>query len=255
MAEGGWGSGTWGEAGWGMSVYYRDAAETATTSDTEAVAGSVFKSAVVEVGQIVDNVAPFHNFFAGTEDGAAVSDAVRVAASTLVVSMSEAVTVSDANSAQQVFATAVSESANAIAPFGEFFAQQVFATRVAETATGADALDANFAYFANVDESATASETTFAQHVMPVSVSESTTGSDAVSARHILETSVSEGAVASVEAVVAASIYYAYLVAGATIADQLTARFLWEPIDDNQDANWQNINDGQTPSWTPVQTV
>jgi hypothetical protein len=76
-----------------------------------------------------------------------------------------------------------------------------------------------------------------------------------MSAAHTLETSVSEGAVASVEAVVAASIFYAYLVAGATIADTLTARFLWEPIDDNQDASWQNINDGQTPSWTPVQTA
>jgi hypothetical protein len=60
---------------------------------------------------------------------------------------------------------------------------------------------------------------------------------------------------ASVEAVVAASIFYAYVTVGATIADQLTARFLWEPIDDNQDANWQNINDAQTQSWTPVQTV
>jgi hypothetical protein len=61
--------------------------------------------------------------------------------------------------------------------------------------------------------------------------------------------------VASEIDVVSASIFYAYLTENATIADALTARFLWEPIDDNQDANWQNINDAQTQSWTPVQTV
>jgi hypothetical protein len=255
MAEGGWGSGTWGEAGWGMSVYYRDAAETATTSDTEAVAGSTFLGAVNETGQIVDNVAPFHNYFAGTEDGALVGDAASVASSTLGVSVSETATASDADSAQQVFATAVSEAVAIRIVTGFPYAQQVFVTSVSETATGADALDANFAYFANANETATASETNSAQHVMPVSVSESATGVDAVSTNHIMQSSVSESAVASVEAVVAASIFYAYMVAGATIADTLTARFLWEPIDDNQDPNWQNINDAQTQSWTPVQTV
>jgi hypothetical protein len=257
MAEGGWGSGTWGEAGWGMSVYYRDAAETATTSDTEAVAGSVFNSAIVEVGEGIDNIATTPTFFVGVEEEAAISSVVQVGSSTLGVSVSEAATVSDANSAQQVFACDIAEGAVTLPwYFGtNFAAQQVFATAVSETATGADALDANFAYFANADESATASETNSAQHVMPVSVSESATGTDAMAVKQVFDSRVSESAVASVEAVVAASIFYAYLVAGATIADTLTARFLWEPIDDNQDPNWQNINDGQTQSWTPVQTV
>jgi hypothetical protein len=75
-----------------------------------------------------------------------------------------------------------------------------------------------------------------------------------MSVQHTLETSVSEGAVASVEAVVAASIFYAYLVANATIADQLTSRYLWELIDDNQTANWQNISNGQTPAWATINT-
>jgi hypothetical protein len=168
--------------------------------------------------------------------------------------MSEAATMSDANSAQQVFATAVDESATTL--FAVFETQQVFATAVSETATGADALASNFAFFANANESATASESNIAQLDMPVSVSESATGADSdATAVQVFDSRIDESAMASVEAVVAASIFYAYLVAGATVADELTARFLWEPIDDNQDANWQNINDGQTQSWTPVQTV
>jgi hypothetical protein len=79
MAEGGWGSGTWGEAGWGMSVYYRDAAESATTSDSEAVAGSTLSGAVNETAEGADFVAPFHNYFSGVEENAAVSDASSVA--------------------------------------------------------------------------------------------------------------------------------------------------------------------------------
>jgi len=252
MAEGGWGSGTWGEAAWGGSVYARAFSDTATTSDTEAVAGSVFNSAIVEIGEGIDFVAPFHNYFSGVEEAAAIGDALSVGASTLNVSMSEAATMSDANAAQQVFATAVSETATGSESTA---AQQVFASAVSETATGSDALDASFAYFANANETATASETNSAQHVMPVSVSESATGADTMSVAHTLETSVSEGATASEVAAVFGAIFYASLTENATIADALTARFLWEPIDDNQDANWQNINDAQTQSWTPVQTV
>lgn len=254
MAEGGWGSGTWGEAGWGMSVYYRDAAETATTSDTEAVAGSVFLGAVTETAQGVDDVAPFHNYFSGVEEAAAVSAATEVVSSTLGVVVSEASTVLDSTAAQQVFACGWSDRVYTQDAAPEV--AQVFVTEVSETATGADTLESNFAFFGSVSESAVATDTASAQHVMPVSVSEAATGADSdATAVQVFDTRVSESAVASVEAVVAASIYYAYLVAGATIADQLTARFLWEPIDDNQNANWQNINDGQTPSWTEIQTA
>jgi hypothetical protein len=97
-------------------------------------------------------------------------------------------------------------------------------------------------------------------------VSESATGTDVTATKQIFDTRILESVTASELDVVAGSIWYVYMVAGATIGDQLTARYLWEPIDDNQDANWQNINDGQTPawsaisdnqtpSWTPVQTA
>ena len=252
MAEGGWGSGTWGEAGWGMSVYYRDTSDTATTSDTEAVAGSTLSGAVNEIAEGIDFVAPFHNYFVGVEEAAAIGDALSVGASTLNVSMSETATMSDANSAQQVFATAVSETATGSESTA---AQQVFASAVSETAIASEVLASSFAFFGSVSETATASETMATQHVMPVSVSESATGADVMSVKHTLETSVSEGATASEVAAVFGAIFYASLTENATITDALTARFLWEPIDDNQDANWQNINDAQTQSWTPVQTV
>jgi len=250
MAEGGWGSGTWGEAGWGMSVYYRDAAEAATTSDTEAVAGSTFLSGIVEVGEIVDDIATTPTLFAGVEEEVFTSSSMQVTG-TQNVFLSEIVTVSDANSAQQVFATAVDESSAGVDAVG---AQQVFATEVSETATGSDSLEASFAYFSNVDETATASDLISAQHVLTANLSELATGGDAAATSHTLMTSVSEGAVASVQTAVAASIFYAYLVVGATAADLLVARFFWEPIDDTQDPNWQNIDNSQASNWQAIQT-
>jgi hypothetical protein len=251
MAEGGWGSGTWGEAAWGGSVYYRDASEAATTSDSEAVAGSTFISAIVEVGEIVDDIATTPTFFSGVEEEVFTGSVMQVESSTQNVSLNEAAAVSGVNSAQQVFATAVSESAAGVDAVAT---QQVFASDVAESATGADALDASFAYFSDFNDAVTAADTNDAQHVMPVSVDESATGSDEVSVSHTLETAVSEGAAASVRAVVAASIFYASLVDNVIIADLLAARRFWEPVDDIQDANWQNITNTQSTTWVDVIT-
>jgi hypothetical protein len=154
MAEGGWSSGTWGEAAWGGSVYYRSVSETATTSDSEAVAGSTFISAIVEVGEIVDNIATTPTFFAGVEEEVFTSSSMQVNG-TQNVSLSEATAVSDANSAQQVFATAVDEGSTGADAAST---QQVFAAEVAETVTGADENEGRFAYFSDVGESATATD-------------------------------------------------------------------------------------------------
>ena len=251
MAEGGWGSGTWGEAAWGGSVYYRDASEAATTSDSEAVAGSTFTSAIVEVGEIVDNIATTPTLFAGVEEEVFTSSVMQVESSTQNASLSEAAAVSDANSAQQVFATEVSEGAAGVDAVAT---QQVFASDVSESATGADALDASFAYFADANETATATDINDAQHVMFVGVDESAVGADAVAVNHTLETSVSEAASASVRAVISASIFYASLVDNVIIADLVAARRFWEPVDDIQDANWQNITNTQSTTWVDIVT-
>ena len=251
MAEGGWSSGTWGQAAWGKSVYSRGVSEAATTSDSEAVAGSTFTSAIVEVGEIVDDIATTPTLFAGVEEEVFTSSVMQVESSTQNVSVSEAAAVSDANAAQQIFATEVSESAAGVDAVA---AQQVFASDISESVTGEDSLGASFAYFADANETATATDTVATQHVMPVSVAESATGSDTASTSHVMGASVSERATASVRSVVSASIFYASLVDNVVIADLLAARRFWEQVDDIQDANWQNINNPQSAVWTAVAT-
>lgn len=252
MAEGGWSSGAWGQAGWGMSVYDRDAAEAATASDLEAVAGSVFNSAIVEVNEIVDNIATVPTYFSGTENNIFVGAVALVSSSTLEVSVSEASAASSENSAQQIFDCDAEDS---VTGSDSAASQQQYASAVSEATTGSDALDPSFVYFSDASETAVISDSPDVEHVKFVSLDEASTGSDAVSASHNLATSVSERAVASVDSAVAASIFYAYLLAEAGITDSPFARFLWEPVDDNQNANWQNINDAQSAGWAQVGTA
>jgi hypothetical protein len=121
-------------------------------------------------------------------------------------------------------------------------------------------------YYGSAVEGATTAETNQAQQIFVAVAGESATGSEALTKALIINTSVSESVGVAVENSIAASIFYAQLIASATITSTSTSRFLWEIIDDNEDANWQNINDGQTtvwaaipdtqtPSWVDVQTV
>jgi hypothetical protein len=40
----------------------------------------------------------------------------------------------------------------------------------------------------------------------------------------------------------------------AIITETQNGRFFWEPVDDIQDANWQNINNPQSAAWTAIET-
>jgi hypothetical protein len=61
--------------------------------------------------------------------------------------------------------------------------------------------------------------------------------------------------VSAVDAFLAAAVFIATVQGGATAADQVVCRFLWELIDDSQNANWTTINDAQAPGWTTIDTA
>jgi hypothetical protein len=54
------------------------------------------------------------------------------------------------------------------------------------------------------------------------------------------------------DAFVALVAFVCTLSESADIADQITARLLWEIIDDSQTANWGTINDSQTTTWSNI---
>ena len=54
------------------------------------------------------------------------------------------------------------------------------------------------------------------------------------------------------DAVVAQAIFIAAVIEAATAADSLTCAFLWNLIDDAQNANWTTINDSNGTTWSNI---
>jgi hypothetical protein len=155
----------------------------------------------------------------------------------------ESATGSDALSAASIFPVAFSDTATGSDALS---AQMVFATAVSELATGADALSALVIFVSSVSETALVLDTpSVAASIFNVSLSELASGLDAVDA--------------------AGSIFNVSLSETGAITDVVVGGYLWNPVDDTQSANWQNvvtaqspgwvqINDAQSPGWTEIQT-
>ena len=103
-----------------------------------------------------------------------------------------------------------------------------------------------------MDEGATASETATAQVDWAVFVSELLAAQDStVVAASIFNAPISETVVAT-DFVLALGVFFATMTDGAVGVDQITARLLWEIINDSQDAGWAQINDVQNPGWGTI---
>ena len=90
MAEGGWSSGTWGESGWGMSVYDRTSSDTATATENQFVAGSVFNGDFVDTATGTDAISAsfiFQTSFVDTATGTDAVSSLAVFNSTLVAEL------------------------------------------------------------------------------------------------------------------------------------------------------------------------
>ena len=103
-----------------------------------------------------------------------------------------------------------------------------------ETATATDATNSILAAIGGVvSETAAASDSFVARVNFAVSVAEAVAAADSVANVMSFAASVNESVAA---------------------LDQVTSLFLWNLIDDSQNANWQNINDTQSAGWTDVVT-
>jgi hypothetical protein len=50
----------------------------------------------------------------------------------------------------------------------------------------------------------------------------------------------------------AVATFFAIVTDGAVAVDVITARLLWEIINDSQNANWGTISNPQNPGWTTI---
>jgi len=127
-----------------------------------------------------------------------------------------------------------------------FVATSSFNAAVANTGTVSDAAVASSAYFSAVADTANGLDTPSALGVFPTSVSETITAVDSVSvAASVFSAAVSVEQASALDSILAYSVFIAATSGGATGADTILARYLWEIIDDSQpspDPGWQNVN-------------
>jgi hypothetical protein len=185
------------------------------------------------------------------------------------------------------YASTVSETATGTDAISAALAGVVYAVTITETATGTDEVSSSGTFFTSVLESATAADSFAVIVTLNAATAETATATDIAEAvKFTLYTaSVDEQASAvdvlvvapstfgvSVAEVAAAldalgtrAVYRAQFVDSVTALDEVLGRYLWNPIDDSQTPNWQNVNntqtltwtnidDSQTPGWTPVNT-
>jgi hypothetical protein len=110
-------------------------------------------------------------------------------------------------------------------------------------------------FSASVEAVITGADTTSAALVLDCLVDELGTAGDSTSVAASTFTAPVVESVSAVDAFLAAAVFIATVQGGATAADQVVCRFLWELIDDSQNAGWTTINDAQAPGWTTIDTA
>lgn len=215
-------------------------------------------------------------------DTATGADAISATA-TFNVSFSDTATGLDAVSGGSVFSADFSDSATGADAVSTTATLNV---SVSDTASGLDAVSAGLVFSAAFADTASGADSINAGGTFNVAFSDTASGADAISATATLIAAFSDAAAILDAPAVAASIFNVTLdevasgldsvsPAGSTfnvsfsdtgsITDLVVGGYLWNPIDDTQTANWQNvvtapattwvdINDAQSPGWVQIQT-
>jgi hypothetical protein len=242
-----------GSLGWyfaagGVIAISASVSETSTASDAIA-AFLTFLASTSETATATDTVdAPGSTYNPSLSESATATDAI-TRGLTLLAQVADAATVTDATSVQMVLSTNIAETATATdAVFGSF----VFASVILESATATDTTQAAKIFVSAVDETATATDLTASLAQFLAQVAETSTITDVTLVAPSVFGSQVQEAVAALDLVSAFATFNVQFVDSATALDAVIGAYLWNLIDDNQNANWVTIATPQAPTWTSI---
>jgi hypothetical protein len=252
--------------------------EAASSTDA-GVARATYRSAVSEASSATDSLATALSVIAAVTDSATGSDVIQPRY-VAFPAVSETLTGADTAATIAVLTFGVAESVTA-AETPSTIANLTFG--ISEGVSAADSPIATYTTYPRIQETATATDGIQALRFLPCVVIESTAAVEAVGTNTSLAVFVSDlvtandgaaspnavfgaalaDAVLAVDVNIAQGALNAFVVDAATVYDAASSAFLWNPVDDSIDANWQNIlavqipdwqsiNNTQTPGWTPV---
>jgi hypothetical protein len=168
-------------------------------------------------------------------------------------SVVEATTAAESFSSTADFAVEINEAATAFAANN---ASMDFVSSIVETAIVADvAPETGFDFSLTVAETAQAADALIPQGIYNFLMAEAASMSSALAPTRDMTVAVSEQARVDAENTVAASLFSAKIGESVMVSDPLSARFLWEEVDDSETTDWVLVDDSQTVVWTPVATA
>jgi len=242
-----------GSLGWyfaagGVIAISASVSETSTASDAVA-AFLTFLASTSETATATDTVdAPGSTYNPSLSETATATDAITCGL-TLLAQVADAATATDTTSVQMVLSTNIAETATATdAVFGTF----VFASVILESATATDTVQAATIFLSAVNETATATDLTASLAQFLAQIAETSTVTDVtLVAPSVFGAQVQE-AVAALDLVSTFGTFNVQFVDSATALDAVIGAYLWNLIDDNQNANWVTIATPQAPTWTSI---
>lgn len=173
------------------------------------------------------------------------------AALSVSASLSDNVTPSETSDASAIFVTALSDSVDAADVFAGV---QTFVCDTADSSTISDLLAAGVVFGGVFADTATGDDTEAGAVTFVSNTSDTTSGSDSYAAAADFIASMEDQASAAANFVARVAFIASVLESGTAI-DAVTARFLWELIDDSQTVSWQNVDSSESTSWGNVQTA
>lgn len=236
------------EAGGGgpIAVYI---IESATGNSSEAAAGTL-NSTISELSTGGDAALGGLTYLGTLSESATAADVARVI-DVILAAINESASAQDLAA---VVASAFSATAAEIAAARDTTqATATFPTALSESAQISDTNSAALNAGAAVSESAAALDAGSSLAVFGGQIAELVIGLDAaLVAASTFSASASEIAQARDFLNAPGSIYNVSMSESANLSDSFVGSYLWNPIDDTQTPNWQNINNAQSVTWTTV---
>jgi hypothetical protein len=242
-----------GSLGWyfaagGVIAISASVSETSTASDAVA-AFLTFLASTSETATATDTVdAPGSTYNPSLSESATATDAI-TRGLTLLAQVADVATATDTTSVQMVLSTNIAETATATdAVFGTF----VFASVILESATATDTVQAATIFLSAVNETATATDLTASLAQFLAQIAETSTITDVTLVAPSVFGSQVQEAAAALDLVSTFGTFNVQFVDSATALDAVIGAYLWNLIDDNQNANWVTITTPQNPNWTVI---
>lgn len=210
---------------------------------------------------------------ASVEESATGQDSTSVSASALLVSAIESASGSDVVATTFLPLARVSEiayidAAPAVTP-------SIFNPSVAVAALGTDSINAYWTTRSDVAEAAAVADSMRGIFLPLTTIAETATGADSVSTAFFPLAQISESAAGvdavlvlpstfgpaiaetatAQDAILASGEFFVGVSESSLVSDLFAAAFLWNLIDDAENADWGQINTAQTASWNQVDSA